>query len=42
MSLESLFNETHNLPNIPKVVQELIENFNNPDINADDIDSLLN
>jgi len=37
MSLESLFNETHNLPNIPKVVQELIENFNNPDINADDI-----
>lgn len=37
MSLESLFSETHNLPNIPKVVQELIENFNNPDVNADDI-----
>lgn len=37
MSLELLFNETHNLPNIPKVVQELIENFNNPDINVDEI-----
>ncbi|MCP5169458.1 MAG: HDOD domain-containing protein [Hahellaceae bacterium] len=37
MSLEALFNETHNLPNIPKVVQELIENFNNPDVNADAI-----
>ncbi len=37
MSLEALFSQTHNLPNIPKVVQELIENFNNPDINADAI-----
>jgi HD-like signal output (HDOD) protein len=37
MSLELLFNETHNLPNIPKVVQELIGNFNNPDINVDEI-----
>lgn len=37
MSLDALFGEAHNLPNIPKVVQELIDNFNNPDINADDI-----
>jgi HD-like signal output (HDOD) protein len=37
MSLESLFNATHNLPNIPQVVQELIANFNNPDINVDEI-----
>jgi len=37
MSLEALFSETHNLPNIPKIVQELIENFNNPDIDADEI-----
>lgn len=37
MSLEDIFNQTHKLPNIPKVVQELIKNFNNPDVNADEI-----
>lgn len=37
MSIEKLFSETHNLPNIPKVVQELIDNFNNPEVNAADI-----
>lgn len=37
MSLQDIFAETQNLPNIPKVVQELIQNFNNPDINADEI-----
>ena len=37
MSLESLLSETHNLPNIPKVVQELITNFNNPKVDAEDI-----
>lgn len=37
MPLQTLFNEAHNLPNIPKVVQELIDNFNNPDSNAEDI-----
>lgn len=37
MSLESLFKESPNLPNIPKVVQDLIKQFNDPDSNADDI-----
>lgn len=37
MSLQDIFAETSNLPNIPQVVQELIANFNNPDVDADDI-----
>lgn len=37
MSLASLFEQTHKLPSIPEVVQELINNFNNPDIDAEDI-----
>lgn len=37
MNLESLFEQTHNLPNIPKVVQELIETFNSDDFNMEDI-----
>ena len=37
MSLESLFKESPDLPNIPKVVQELIEKFNDPDSNSDEI-----
>jgi HD-like signal output (HDOD) protein len=37
MSLESLFKESPNLPNIPKVVQELIEQFNDPTSNVDEI-----
>ena len=37
MSLESLFKESPNLPNIPKVVQELIEQFNDPHSNVDEI-----
>jgi len=37
MSLASLFNETPNLPSIPKVVQELIKQFNDPNSNSDDI-----
>jgi len=37
MSLEALFSETHNLPNIPKVVKELIDNFNNENSSAEDI-----
>ena len=37
MSLESLFKESPNLPNIPKVVQELIEKFNDPHSNSDEI-----
>ncbi|WP_369600518.1 HDOD domain-containing protein [Hahella sp. SMD15-11] len=41
MSLERLFDQVHNLPNIPKVVQELIDNFNNPDVNADAISKKL-
>jgi HD-like signal output (HDOD) protein len=37
MSLEALFEQTHNLPNIPKVVKELIDSFNDEGSNADDI-----
>jgi len=37
MSLKSLFNETPNLPNIPQVIQDLIEKFNDPHSNSDEI-----
>ena len=37
MPLESLFSETPNLPNIPRVIQTLIEKFNDPKSNADEI-----
>ncbi len=37
MTIESLFSETPNLPNIPKVIQTLIEKFNDPKSNADEI-----
>ncbi|RMF18204.1 MAG: HDOD domain-containing protein [Gammaproteobacteria bacterium] len=34
MSVERLLEKVHDIPQIPKVVQELIDNFNNPDVNA--------
>tara|TARA_R110001592_G_scaffold62252_2_gene190374 strand:+ start:13162 stop:13986 length:825 start_codon:yes stop_codon:yes gene_type:complete len=37
MTIESLFSETPNLPNIPKVIQALIEKFNDSNSNADEI-----
>ena len=37
MTIESLFSETPNLPNIPKVIQTLIEKFNDPNSNTDEI-----
>lgn len=37
MNLASLFEQTHNLPNIPKVVQELIATFNSEDFNMEEI-----
>lgn len=37
MNLESLFAEISNLPNIPKVVQELIESFKNEDIDSEEL-----
>jgi HD-like signal output (HDOD) protein len=37
MNLASLFEESHNLPNIPKVVQELIITFNDENFNMEDI-----
>ncbi len=37
MNLASLFEQTHNLPNIPKVVQELIDTFNQEDFDMDEI-----
>jgi HD-like signal output (HDOD) protein len=37
MTIESLFSETPNLPNIPKVIQNLIEKFNDSNSNADEI-----
>lgn len=37
MPFNKLFNQVYNIPSIPKVVQELIDNFNNPDSNARDI-----
>lgn len=37
MTIESLFSETPNLPNIPKVIQALIEKFNDSKSNADEI-----
>jgi HD-like signal output (HDOD) protein len=37
MNLASLFEQTHSLPNIPKVVQELIATFNDENFNMEDI-----
>ncbi len=37
MNLASLFEQTHNLPNIPKIVQELIDTFNQEDFDMDEI-----
>ena len=37
MNIASLFEQTHNLPNIPKVVQELIDTFNSEDFDMDEI-----
>ena len=37
MNLATLFEQTHNLPNIPKVVQELIATFNSEDFNMEEI-----
>ncbi|MFV1873589.1 MAG: HDOD domain-containing protein [Oleiphilus sp.] len=37
MSLESLFTETANLPNIPKIIQNLITKFNDSNASANDI-----
>ncbi|MFY0700797.1 MAG: HDOD domain-containing protein [Bermanella sp.] len=37
MNLANLFEHSQNLPNIPKVVQELIETFNQSDFNMDEI-----
>lgn len=37
MNLSSLFDHSQNLPNIPKVVQELIQTFNQSDFDMDEI-----
>ena len=37
MKLSALFEQTQNLPNIPKIVQELIETFNQEDFDMDEI-----
>jgi len=37
MNLASLFEQTHNLPNIPKVVQELIATFNSDEFDMEEI-----
>ncbi|MCJ8314366.1 MAG: HDOD domain-containing protein [Saccharospirillaceae bacterium] len=37
MSFESLFTNAKTLPNIPKVVQELIASFENPDVDFDEV-----
>lgn len=41
MNIASLFEQTHNLPNIPKVVQELIDTFNSEDFDMDEIASKI-
>ena len=41
MNLATLFEQTQNLPNIPKVVQELIETFNQEDFDMDAIASKI-
>jgi len=37
MSFENLFKQVYNIPSIPKLVQELINNFNNEDSNTREI-----
>ena len=35
MQISELFEQTHKLPNIPKVVQELIDTFNQEDVDME-------
>ena len=37
MSLAALFEQTHKLPTIPKVVQELIDSFNNDKVSVEEV-----
>lgn len=37
MKISNLFEQTHKLPNIPKIVQELIDTFNQEDVNIEEI-----
>jgi len=37
MNMASIFEQTQNLPHIPKVVQELIQSFQNEDVNIDEL-----
>ena len=37
MKLDALFQQTQSLPTIPKVVQELIDTFNNEDVSIEEI-----
>lgn len=39
MNMANIFAESHQLPHIPRVVQELIESFRDEDVNVDDISS---
>ena len=41
MNVENLFAEISNLPNIPKVVQELIESFKKEDVNSEELASKI-
>ncbi len=41
MELKSLIDSAQKLPNIPKVVRELIESFNDEDVNTEDIASKI-
>lgn len=41
MKLEEVFEHTHRLPTVPKVVQELIEGFNKADIDIENIASRI-
>lgn len=41
MSVKQLFHQVHNIPSIPKVVQELIDNFNKDEGQASDISKKL-
>ncbi|MFZ3024225.1 MAG: histidine kinase, partial [Pseudomonas sp.] len=37
MELNTLFNQLHSLPSIPKVAQELILQFDNPNSSVDSV-----
>lgn len=41
MNMASIFEQSQNLPHIPKVVQELIQSFQNEDVNIDEITSKI-